>query len=215
MVKQKISHRIKLNLQSKKTFPLRFALLAIVFFVIFNVRGQAPDLIIYNADSSLSREFLDEICQAVQARTDIDVSDQPTKFESLISIAAGTYYKSFEQPLKIKNWWLKYKNQCNCEEYKRFEAGHLLEQLIAADFRNAANLIGPNGRLDLALEVPYSGNVTTVLQYSRMQIDIIEEKYNYQRIKFQKNKNWKRLMFYLMLFTEYQVQYEVKMDEFK
>jgi len=215
MVKRKMSRRIKLNLPGKETFPFALVLFSIIFFLILKVQGQSPDPLIYNADSSLSRGFLDEICSAVRSRADIDLPGQPTKFESLISMAAGTGYKSTEQPVKIKNWWLKYKNQCNCGENKKIDAGHLLEQLIAADFRNAANLIGPNGRLDLALEVPYSGNGTTVLQYSRIQLDIIEEKYNHERIRFQKNKNWKRLMFYFMLFTEYQVQYEVKMDEFK
>ena len=191
----------------------KYVLIVICFSSFHFNQSQNIDNSIYDSKQNLSVNFLNKLCTSIRIKE--ETIQQQTEFERLLNIAAQTSHLDSLQPVMIRNWFLKNRKQCECPAAKKLESGHLIEWIIAVDFRDAANLIGPNGRLNLALETPYSNSEITALQYTRNQLDLIETKFNHDRLKFQKNKDWKRFIFYFMLFTEYKVQYEVKMEELK
>jgi hypothetical protein len=159
---------------------------------------------IYKAKDQLSPQFISAICTA--ARTKQKTANSfVTELEVLISEAAGIKYKSEELPEISFKWFTKYGSQCHCPSDENFEEGNILRQVVQADFRGFANIIGPNNRLSLNLEMKDAKDGLTLLEYvNKKRIDI-EKSHNDKRFEFQQDEEWRNIMFFYFLFSEYSI----------
>ncbi len=194
---------------------MRNLLLPAIFLLPFSLLAQQSDIyIIENGDSSLNETFVAQLCEAARTHANSDDPNVPSDFERLLNAGAGTEFKAEGQKEKVFNWWTRFGSDCHCEKQKRkFPAGNVLRQVVHSDFRAIVNYLGPHGRLSLNLQMPDSEDGLNILQWVTQQRDVVQEKYNNERLRFQKDKNWRRIIFYYMLFTEYQVQRDVIEEE--
>lgn len=166
---------------------------------------------VYQSDSSLTQDFIEEVCSAARNKTGSGDPNNASELEKLLNKAAGTEFKAPGQTNKLGAWWKEYAHQIHCRKEKGFPEGGLLRQIVFADFRSFANHIGPNGRLALDLELKDPVDSLTILEFVTKEREKIESEY--PREEFQKNNTWKKLIFYYMLFTEYKVQKQVLEEE--
>ena len=77
--------------------------------------------------------------------------------------------------------------------------------VVQSNFRDFANIIGPNNRLSLNLELKDVNDQMTLLEYvNKRRIDI-EKSYNDKRFEFQQDDEWRNIMFFYFLFSEYSI----------
>lgn len=164
---------------------------------------------LYNSDSTLSRELLASLCDAASKSYNQD--SEPLELERLISLAAGTSYLASDQGEKIYDWWTAHYGELYCRTKKR-DSIHLGRLIIENDIREISNQLGPNGRLSINVEIKDLSDSLTLREYAKREREKIQERYNNETLKFQANKRWKNYTFYMLLFTEYEVQWSVKQD---
>lgn len=165
--------------------------------------GQLQNIIIYQKDSTLTSEFIRELCEA--ARTKAGEGKAPSYLEQLINKAAGTYYKDSNQHTLSLKWHKKYAVECMCEEKKKFERGDFIRQTVQSNFREFANIIGPNNRLALDLSFRDPIDSLNVFDYVNAKRIALEEKHKNQRFEFQQDKKWRNIMFFYFLFSEFSI----------
>jgi len=164
---------------------------------------------IVNGDSLLTEEFVKQLCLSLREKSE-SMPGYPSYFEQLLNLAAGAHYRFQTQRARVLDWWKTFTNQCVCQRQgNKFPEGGLLKQLVHADFRDLANIIGPNGRLTLDLEMPDPVDGLDILSYVKKTRSEREARFDNNRKRFQNDETWKTMSFFLMLFTEYDVQREV------
>ena len=183
---------------------LRFKWAFLICFLANGSFSQNIDYPIYNTKGQLSSQFINAICQAARSKQKISNSFV-TELEVLISEAAGINHKSEELPEVSFKWFTKYGKQCHCAADKNFEEGNVLRQVVQADFREFANIIGPNNRLSLNLDLKDEKDGLTILEYvNKRRIDI-EKSHSDKRFEFQQDDAWRNIMFFYFLFSEYSI----------
>ena len=161
---------------------------------------------IVNGDSLLADEFVRQLCLSLQEKSG-SMASYPSYFEQLLNLAAGAHYRFPTQRAKVLAWWKRFSNQCVCQRQRnKFPEGGLLKQIVHADFRDLANIIGPNGRLTLDLEITDPVDGLDILSYVIKVKDEREAHFENNRKRFQNDGTWKTMIFFMMLFTEYDVQ---------
>lgn len=161
---------------------------------------------IVNGDSLLTDEFVKQLCLSLREKLE-SMPGYPSYFEQLLNLAAGAHYKFPNQRARVLEWWKRFSHQCVCQRQRnKFPEGGLLKQIVHADFRDLANIIGPNGRLTLDLERPDPVDGLNILSYVRKARSEREAHFENNRKRFQNDETWKTMSFFFMLFTEYDVQ---------
>ncbi|MTI38738.1 hypothetical protein [Fulvivirga lutimaris] len=182
----------------------RFKWVVLLCFVFSISYSQDTDYPIYKTTNQLSPQFINALCQAARTKQKVDNSFT-SQLEVLISEAAGINYKSEELPETSFKWFTKYGDQCHCPSDENFEEGNILRQVVQANFREFANIIGPNNRLSLNLEMKDAKDGLTLLEYvNKCRIDI-EKSHNDKRFEFQQDEEWRNIMFFYFLFSEYSI----------
>jgi len=157
-------------------------------------------------DSLLTDEFVKQLCLSLREKPE-SRPGYPSYFEQLLNLAAGAHYRFPTQRAQVSGWWKRFSHQCVCQKQRnKFPEGGLLKQIVHADFRDLANIIGPNGRLTLDLEIPDPVDGLDILSYVKRARNEREAYFENNRKRFQNDETWKTMTFFLMLFTEYDVQ---------
>ncbi|ELR73617.1 hypothetical protein C900_02702 [Fulvivirga imtechensis AK7] len=160
---------------------------------------------IKNGDSTLAPTFIKALCKAAREKTGADNPGTPSTLESLVIMAAGTGYLDEDQPEKSMRWHSKFGSQCQCEATEEFPAGDFLRQVVHSNYRDFANLVGPNNRLSLDLSLKGPNDDLTIFDYiNQIRIDI-EASHDNRRFEFQQDEAWRNIMFFYFLFSEYRV----------
>lgn len=169
---------------------------------------------INSGDSTLSEKFVKALCQAARTKSGSERPGLPSDLEALIVLAAGTGYYDSDQPQKSLRWHNQYGSSCRCPASEDFPAGSILRQVVHANFREFANIVGPNNRLSLdLLQTDADGlNIFEYINKLRMEI---EASHNDKRFEFQQDEKWKDIMFFYFLFSEYRVILMRQMEEGK
>ncbi|MTI28356.1 hypothetical protein [Fulvivirga kasyanovii] len=165
-----------------------------------------------SGDSTLSKKFIKALCEAARTKSGAERPGLPSDLEALIVLAAGTGYNDADQPQKSLKWHEKYGSSCYCPASKNFPEGSILRQVVHANFREFANIVGPNNRLTLdLLQTDADGlNIFEYINKRRMEI---EASHNDKRFEFQQDEQWKDVMFFYFLFSEYRVILMRQMEE--
>ncbi|UII29983.1 hypothetical protein LVD17_16925 [Fulvivirga ulvae] len=164
-------------------------------------------------DSTLSEKFIEAICLAARTKSGSDRPGLPSHLEALIILAAGTGYHDADQSQKSLRWHRKFGNSCYCSGSCKFPEGNILRQVVHADFREFANIVGPNNRLSLDLLQPDATDGLNIFEYINKERIDIEASHNDKRFEFQQDERWKNLMFFYFLFSEYRVVLMRQMEE--
>ena len=136
-----------------------------------------------------------------------------TYLEQLINEAAGTHRGDSLQSQKTLSWDRRHIHALYCAAEGRHEAGDLIRQAIKSDFREFANIIGPNRHLTLDLFAPDPHDSLNSFEYIDARRQLYEARHNNDRAKFQQDEDWRKIMFYYFLFSEYKVNYDQPSDQ--
>ncbi|MEQ8925030.1 MAG: hypothetical protein RLO81_04410 [Fulvivirga sp.] len=164
----------------------------------------AQELTIYETEGTLSEDFITALCH-YSRNPPADSESAPTPLERLILRATGTEFKSEDQPIKSLAWHKKFAEQCYCTETVEFEQGDFLRQVVQSNFREFANIIGPNNRLSLYLEFKDPNDGMNILEYVNHKRIAIEKRYDDKRFEFQQDEEWRNIMFFYFLFSEFSI----------
>ena len=159
---------------------------------------------INGTDTVLKKDFIEKICQAARNKTGEE--QYHTELEKLVSTAALTSPGAPEQQQNVAEWWKNYGISCQCPATKKFPEGNFLRQTFHSDFRLFSNIVGPEGRLSIDLDLLDPSDGLTLLEYINRYREKIEEKYDHNRKKFQKDKEWQAFIFFFMLYSEYRIK---------
>ena len=140
----------------------------------------AQRLKVYQADSSLSNEFVTALCDASRHRTMV-AGGNITYLEQLINEAAGTHRGDSLQSQKTLSWHKRHIHALYCAAEGRHEAGDLIRQAIKSDFREFANIIGPNRHLTLDLFAPDPHDSLNSFEYIDTRRQLYEARHNNDR----------------------------------
>lgn len=178
----------------------------LMFFSANDSYSQINDAEIYNYNNStkiLSQKFINALCKAARNQKNIDDPLAPSELEALIVMAAETGTDDSLKSKKVRNWHSKYGNSCQCPATKKYPAGDFLRQVVHSNNRSFANRVGPNNDLpmDLTLQSPADG--LTIYEYINKERIRLEAKHHDLRYEFQKDQDWRDLMFFYFLFSEY------------
>ncbi|MEL7001870.1 MAG: hypothetical protein AAFN93_03950 [Bacteroidota bacterium] len=170
--------------------------------------GQVEEKNVYivqGNDSSLSRMFIQELCQAARTKSGWDANFSRSDLETLILMAAGTDLQDSLKATKTKKWHSKFGRQCQCGEQLEFPKGDFLRQVVHSNFRAFANRVGPNN--DLALDLTQKSPVDnlTIYQYVNKERKRLEAKHHDLRFEFQQDEEWRNIMFFYFLFAEFSI----------
>ncbi|MBL6445230.1 hypothetical protein JMN32_02850 [Fulvivirga sp. 29W222] len=163
-------------------------------------------------DSTLSEKFVEALCKAARTRSGEGRPGLPSDLEALIVLAAGTGFSDHDQPQKSLSWHQKFGRYCHCKSTDEFPAGSFLRQAVNANFREFANIVGPNNRLSLDL-LQTDADSLNIFEYINKQRIDIEASHNNKRFEFQQDEKWKNIMFFYFLFSEYRVILMRQMEE--
>lgn len=174
-----------------------------LLFLTLSAHGQL-EINIYDAKGKLTNEFINELCIAAREHTGNEDAG-PSKLEELINYAAGAIYNEKDQPLLSYKWHTKYGVQCYCEGTTKFKKGDIIRQVVQSNYREFANIIGPNNRLSLNLELIDPNDSLTVLEYVNQERKRLEKEHNDKRFEFQQDEEWRNIMFFYFLFSEFSI----------
>ncbi|QSE96933.1 hypothetical protein [Fulvivirga lutea] len=179
-------------------------LLIILLFSIVVSATYAQEVTIYTPENNLTDQFVASLCDAAR---NPPPSDQlaPSKLELLIIQAAGTEFQAEDQAAKSLEWHKKYAEQCYCSQTEKFEKGGILRQVVQSNFREFANIVGPNNRLSLYLEFKDPHDGMTILEYINNKRISIEKAHDDKRFEFQQDEEWRNIMFFYFLFSEFSI----------
>lgn len=172
-----------------------------------NVHCQTVDHNIYEItgnDSILTAAFIKKICRAIKQKGKLDNGQMEA--ESLILKAADVSTKDTIQATKSIAWHNKYGNQCYCEAKDDFLEGNFLRQMVYADFRRFANIIGLHNRLPLDLTLKDSKDGRTIYKFINDLRLELEAGHDNRRFEFQQDEEWRNVMFFYFLFSEYSIK---------
>lgn len=183
-----------------------FLFLLVCSFHIISAQISTSDIYqVKNGDSTLAPAFVKALCKAAREKTGANNPGFPSTLESLIIIASGTGYLDSDQPQKSFRWHSKLGRQCQCEATEGFPAGDFLRQMVHSNYRDFANIVGPNNRLSLDLSLKDPNDGLTIFEYiNKTRIDI-EASHDDKRFEFQQDETWRNIMFFYFLFSEYRV----------
>ncbi len=165
--------------------------------------GQASNILIYNKDSSLTKEFVTELC--IAARNKTRTKKGHSYLEQLINRAIHTFQQDSTQQISSLKWHKKFASQCCCEKTKTFEEGDFIRQVVQSNFREFANIIGPNNRLSLHLSSKDPRDGFNIFEYVNSKRISLEEKHKNKRFEFQQDEEWRNIMFFYFLFSEFSI----------
>lgn len=155
-------------------------------------------------NEQLSQEFIQEVCRAASDPT-LRPSTGPSYLEKLINRAAGTSYKDSLQPEFVRKWHAKYAKGLTCPATDFFSGGDFLRLVVTTNFREFANLVGPTNRLPLDLSFVDPKDSLTIFEFVNQKRIHLEEKHHGKRFEFQQDEEWKNIMFFYFLFSEYNI----------
>lgn len=167
---------------------------------------------IKSGDSTLTEKFVEALCHAARTKSGAERPGLPSDLEALIVLAAGTGYMDNDQPQKSLRWHQKFGKECYCTATEEFPAGSILRQVVHADFREFANIVGPNNRLTLDLWQTDPDGLN-IFEYINKQRISMEARYDDKRFEFQQDEKWRNIMFFYFLFSEYRVTLMRQMEE--
>lgn len=160
--------------------------------------------IIQSGDSTLSKKYVAALCIAARTKAGAERPGLPSDLEALIVLAAGTGYMDADQPAKSLKWHRKFGQQCYCNATENYPEGSILRQVVHSNFREFANIVGPNNRLSLDLQQTDPDGLNIFEYINKQRIDI-EASYDNKRFEFQQDEKWRNIMFFYFLFSEYRV----------
>lgn len=202
---------MKPQIQSK----LNKLLLIILFLGLLPMlKAQSNDPIyhIKRGDSTLSEAFVNELCTAARY-PETNPTDENTKLEELILKAAGTSYSDSLSSVKTNKWYLKYGLNVSCPADSLFPQGNFLRQVVHSNFREFANLIGPNRALELNVLAKTDADNLSLYEYTNELRKVLEAKHDNRRFEFQQDEEWRNIMFFYFLFSEYKINYEQNLEK--
>jgi len=120
-------------------------------------------------------------------------------------MAAGTELEDSLKAIKVKQWHSQYGMQCQCKEKDGFPKGDFLRQVVHSNFKSFANRVGPKNDLSLDLSLKSPIDSLTIYEYVNKERKRLEAKHNDQRFEFQKDEDWRKIMFFYFLFSEFSV----------
>jgi hypothetical protein len=174
-------------------------------------KGYPQPISVYSGeDNKLTFQFMNTLCNS--ARDKKDFENEPSFLERLINEAAGTFYKDSSQSKKVFAWWYKYHSSLYCPVSRR-DSTHLTRLIVENDLREIANQLGPHGRLSLDPGLRDSTDNLTLLEFVKQERKSRAKKFNFETIRFQKDKRWKNYTFYMMLLTNYEVEWAILRGE--
>lgn len=174
--------------------------------MVNHTHGQISENEIYvtrGNSTVLSQKFINEICSAARNKTGADDLVTATYLEQLIVMAAGTSLDDSLKATKAKRWHSKYGPYCQCKATEKYPEGDFLRQVAHSNFRSFANKVGPKNdlSLDLSLKSPLDG--LTIYEYINKERIRLEAKHHDRRFEFQQDEEWKDMMFFYFLFSEF------------
>ena len=168
-------------------------------FISYSLTAQ-DTLQIYSTngtDSALTAQFVKALCQSVITR-----AKYKGKFELENLIVKASANES-PNSLKIVKWHGKYGNECICPATKDFEQMNFLRLIVLSNFRDFANLIGPRNRVPLDFNLQDSSDSLNIYDFVNTLRKSIEFSYDNKRFEFQQDDQWKNVMFFYFLFSEF------------
>ncbi|MDX1629283.1 MAG: hypothetical protein R3345_11325 [Fulvivirga sp.] len=187
---------------------IKLYLFLLCYIVVFPLNAQSIYKI-NDGDTVLAKSFINELCAA--ARNQQENKTGPTKFEKLILQAANTHRKAPLSGTKTQKWHSQYADQIYCEANDNYPAGGLARQLIYSNNRSLANLIGPKNRLALDLTHKDPQDSLNVFQFIDRELARLEARHDNRRFEFQQDKDWRNMMFFYFLFSEYRINYDAEL----
>ncbi len=172
-------------------------------FLTLPAYSQVDQIQIYK-NGKLTTNFLQALCDAA-----VDPVHRggtgASYLEKLINTAAGTYHLDSLQPVATKNWHSKFASELRCPAYNDFPESNFLRLIVETNYRDIANLIGPKNRLSLDLTHRDTKDSLTIFDYINRRRIQLEKKHNDRRFEFQQDQEWKNIMFFYFLFSEYNI----------
>ena len=176
----------------------------LIIFLCFSANIGLGQLKIYTSENTLSLQFINEICNAARNKEG-EGKLGASQLEKLISEAAGTFYTDSLQPILSFKWHKKYASQCICEKTEEYERGDILRQIVQSNFRKFANLVGPNNRLALDISFKDPVDSLTIREYVNQKRIALERKHHDRRFEFQQDEEWRNIMFFYFIFSEFSI----------
>ncbi len=181
--------------------------LILISSVAFSTSGQINSLDIYvtvDNDSVLTTAFVKKLCRAT--REHIRLDNGQMEVEKLILEAVGIKLGDTLQSQKSFKWHQRFGNQCHCEKNKHFPEGNFLRQMVWSNYRQFANIIGSHNRLPLDLNLKDSQDGRTIYEFINSLRLELEAKHDDRRFEFQQDEEWRNVMFFYFLFSEYSIK---------
>lgn len=167
--------------------------------------GEDDIYISAGKNSKLSAKFVDALCDAARKARESDNSFAPSELEALIIMAASTGMDDSLKADKVKRWHARYGRQCQCEASKNFPKGSFLRQVVHSNYRSFANKVGPRNELPLNLSLKGPHDDLTIYEYINQERIRLEAKHHDKRFEFQQDEDWRNIMFFYFLFSEYSI----------
>lgn len=194
--------------------PNRWILSLFLIIALSPVNAQVNSIYQVNqkGDSSLTPYYIDNVCQAVRSHEESEKL-AISRLEELILTAAGTSRIDSNSSSKTLRWHKKFGSQLICDSTKNYPNGSFLEQMVLSNFREFANLIGPNNHLTLEthIEKPdHPDNLFNFVDSLRLEL---EARHDNRRFEFQQDEAWRNIMFFYFLFSEYKINYDAELKK--
>lgn len=184
---------------------LLLALPLLLLSPVLTAQVEPTDIyIIKSGDSTLSPQFVAALCKAARLET-LDDEFPPGPLEEIIIRAAGTAYMDPDQPVKSLQWHKRFGKECYCEAKGKYPAGDILRQVVYSNYRKFADIVGPRKRLPLDLNLRDPNDNLTIYEYIDEKRMKLEAKHDNKRFEFQKDEEWRNIMFFFFIFSEYRV----------
>lgn len=168
--------------------------------------------IINNGDSTLSPKFVKSMCIAARNHLETEPG-KPFLLEQLILDASGASFNQENTPNKTLPWHSKFGGDILCESSDKYPAGNFLRQIVYSGYRDFANIIGPKNRLSLNLHQKDSYDSLSMFEFVDKHRIEIEKRHNNNRFEFQQDEEWRNIMFFYFLFSEYKINYDAHLKE--
>lgn len=161
---------------------------------------------IENGDTVLQQSFVYSLCNAARTKEGEGKPNTPSLLEQLVIEAAGASFRTEDQGEKVYMWWSKFYKDCHCEADGTFPSGNLMHQVIHSGFREFGNEMGPERRLSIDMSLTYPPQNMNLLDYVVEELSKIEKKHNDELLKYQKDEEWKKIIFFFFLFSQFGIE---------
>jgi len=167
---------------------------------------------VQKGDSALTMSFIESACAAARKHIETEPG-KPFLLEQLILNASGASFKKENTASKTFTWHSKYGAQIQCTATNDYPAGNFLRQIVYSGFRDFANIVGPKNRLSLNLHQKDPYDSLSLFEFVDEHRIEIENRHKNNRFEFQQDEEWRNIMFFYFLFSEYKINYDAHLKE--